>query len=360
MTGQSRSQNFEIFSYQYLDAGGELITDPPDSARDFQRLRQLLETMLLVRTFDNRAIALQRTGQMGTYASCYGQEAIGAAIGDLLRPDDVLLPSYRETPALLMRGATMEDILLYWGGDERGMNWEKCREDFPICIPIATQATHACGVAFAFKYRGEPRVSLCTIGDGGTSKGDFYEALNLAGTWKLPLLMLVVNNQWAISVPRSAQTGAETLAQKAIAAGIKSEIVDGNDLIAMRERLSHALELVRTGEPYLIEARTYRLGDHTTADDASRYRSREELESYKAEDPIFRLVRYLENNGFWSKEEEQQCQNACKDSVEKAVNAFLAISPEQPGAIFDYLYESLPDTLNWQRAQAVERGQGCG
>lgn len=360
VNGQQPSVQFEIHYHQYLNAQGEAVADLPESANDLDHLRHLLRTMLLVRTFDKRAIALQRTGQLGTYASCYGQEAIGVAIGDLMNADDVFLPSYRETAAMLMRGATMEDILLYWGGDERGMDWKKCRDDFPICIPIATQCTHACGVAFAIKYRQQARVALCTIGDGGTSKGDFYEALNLAGTWKLPVLMVVINNQWAISVPRAAQSNAETLAQKAIAAGIGCEIVDGNDLLALRERLSLALARVRAGEPYLIEARTYRLGDHTTADDASRYRSAEEVSRQLAADPVTRLQTYLQARNAWSDDELRQCLEDSKVTVENAVNSYLATPPQPPGAIFDYLYETLPEALAWQRAQAEQGGQGCG
>ncbi len=359
-TDFNHSFHFDIASYQYLTAAGRVVADLPDSARDYRRLRELLHTMILVRTFDKRAIALQRTGQVGTYASCYGQEAIGAAIGDQLQADDVLLPSYRETPALLMRGTAMEDILSYWGGDERGMDWKHNREDFPVCVPIATHATHACGVAFAFKYRRQQRVALCTLGDGGTSKGDFYEAINLAGVWQLPLLVLVINNQWAISVPRAAQTGAETLAQKAIAAGVDCEIVDGNDLLAVRERLAQALVRVRAGKPCLIEARTYRLGDHTTADDASRYRTEEELSAHLAAEPILRLARYLETNGHWSDADQRQCQQDCDDRVEAAVDAYLAMEPPAPGAIFDHLYETLPAALTWQRQQAEDEGRGCG
>ena len=358
--GRSSTLQFEIRQHCYIDADGKPLGELPEFAQQFDQLRNLLEVMHRVRAFDKRAIALQRTGQMGTYASCYGQEAIGAAIGALLQPDDVLLPTYRETPAMLMRGATMTDLLLYWGGDERGMNWKNCRGDFPICIPIATQCTHACGVAFALKYRQQPQVALCTIGDGGTSKGDFYEAINLAGVWKLPLCMVVVNNQWAISVPRSAQSGAETMAQKAIAAGVASEVVDGNDLIAFHHRLSLALERVRAGEPYVLEAHTYRLGDHTTADDASRYRSGEELAQQLKADPILRLEKYLESRGAWSPQESIRCREACERQVEEAVSAYLSTPPEPPAAIFHYLYESLPDAYAWQRLQAMGGDKGCG
>ena len=352
--------HFHLRSYQYLDQQGQPVSALPPSADDLDALAAGLQTMLLVRRFDKRAIDLQRTGQMGTYASCYGQEAIGTAIGELLQEADVLLPSYRETPALLMRGARMADILTYWGGDEAGSDWRRCRQDFPICIPIATQVTHACGVGFALKYRQHQNIALCVLGDGGTSKGDFYEGLNLAGAWQLPVLFLVVNNQWAISVPRDAQSAAPTLAQKAVAGGIDSEVVDGNDLVAMRERLALALERVRRGEPYLLEAATYRLGDHTTADDASRYRTAAELERCLAADPIPRLRQFLLSRGAWTDTQERDWLDKCDDDIEQAVADYQAGDSGDPGVIFDYLFQNLPAALQRQRQQVREQGGGCG
>lgn len=353
--------SFSVHYYQYLDPRGKTLAPLPEWARDFARLRRLYQIMMTVRTFDQRAINLQRTGHLGTYASCLGQEAVGTALGDAMAAEDVLLPTYRETPALLMRGVAMHELLLYWGGDERGMNYARDREDFPLCVPIASQAPHATGVAWTFKHRREPRVAVCVLGDGATSKGDFYEALNLAGAWRLPLLFLVVNNQWAISVPRQSQSHCHTLAQKAIAAGIPCEQVDGNDLLVLRHRLGIALDRCRTGEgPYLIEALTYRLGDHTTADDSSRYRSREELEQRRALEPMVRLRRYLEAAGEWSQAQEESAAKTCQDAVEAEVKIYLEMPPLPPGAMFDHLYETLPDQFNWQRREARDRGHGCG
>src|SRR5690606_38354694 len=152
-------------------------------------------------------------------------------------------------------------------------------QDFPICVPIATHAPHAVGVAYALKLRRERRVAVAALGDGATSKGDFYEALNGAGVWQLPLVFVIVNNQWAISVPRSAQSRAETLAQKAVAAGVPGEQVDGDDAVAVYDAMRRALAAARDGGgPRVVEALTYRLSDHTTADDAARYRPAHELE----------------------------------------------------------------------------------
>jgi pyruvate dehydrogenase E1 component alpha subunit len=312
--------------------------------------------MLLTRLFDGKAMALQRTGQLGTYASSLGQEAIGAAIGSAMRPEDVLLPAYREYAAQFLRGVRMTDILLYWGGDERGMDYRLPREDFPICVPVGSHAAHAVGVAFAFKHRRQARVAVCVLGDGGTSKGDFYEAINLAGVWHLPVLFVINNNQWAISMPREKQSAAATLAQKAIAGGFPGEQVDGNDVIALRHRVQQALEGIRRDqEPRLIEALTYRLSDHTTADDARRYRPQPEVEARRADDPLRRLRRYLINAGYWSDERDKELTQACLGEVNAAVQDYLDTPPQPPESMFDYLYAQLPDALAEQREHAGGR-----
>ena len=237
----------EIPFTRYLDADGRPCAELPPCAEDAELLERLYRQMVLTRLFDQKAVALQRTGRIGTYAPTLGQEAIGVALGALMRAEDVLVPYYRDTAVQLMRGVRMEEILLYWGGDERGSDFADpaAREDFPLCVPIATQALHACGVASAFKMRGQPRVAVTTCGDGATSKGDFLEALNVAGAWQLPVLFVVNNNQWAISVPRGIQCGAPTLAQKALGAGFVGEQVDGNDILAVHARMQAALERAR-------------------------------------------------------------------------------------------------------------------
>ncbi|MGH8657453.1 MAG: pyruvate dehydrogenase (acetyl-transferring) E1 component subunit alpha [Gammaproteobacteria bacterium] len=352
----SRAASFEIRYTGYLNQHGELNGRVPDIARDPGVLIPYYRIMVLTRTFDTKAIALQRTGKLGTYASALGQEAIGAVVGTLMRPEDVLLTSYREYAAQFLRGVSMVEILRYWGGDERGMDFKVPREDFPICVPVASHACHAVGVATAFKLRREPRVAVCIIGDGATSKGDFYEAINLAGVWNLPVVFVINNNQWAISVPRRAQSAAQTLAQKAIAAGIPGEQVDGNDVIALHEVLSRALDKARTARgPALIEALTYRLCDHTTADDATRYRSKEEVRNAEEKEPIGRLRRYLTRIGAWSTDQEARLLAECTSEVEAAVETYLAAAPQPLTTMFDYLYAKLPRALEEQRAE-LERG----
>jgi pyruvate dehydrogenase E1 component alpha subunit len=198
--------------------------------------------MVLVRAFDMKAVALQRTGRLGTYAASLGQEAVSVGTASAMRSEDVLLPSYRDNAALIWRGVKLEEILLFWGGDERGNCFSGPVQDFPFCIPVGSQAPHAAGVAYAFKARKEPRVAVCLFGDGATSKGDLWEAMNFAGVHKLPVVFVATNNQWAISVPLRLQTASETLAQKAIAAGFIGEQVDGNDVVAMHRAAKDAIE----------------------------------------------------------------------------------------------------------------------
>jgi 2-oxoisovalerate dehydrogenase E1 component subunit alpha len=348
---------FEIHYSQFLDPQGKAAQALPEFARDPKNLVTLYRWMTLMRAYDAKAIALQRTGQLGTFASLLGHEAINAAIGSAMREDDVFLMTYRENGAQLMRGVRLEDLFLYWGGDERGCDTAGARKDFPICVTIAAHATHAVGVAYAMKLRREPRVAVCALGDGATSKGDFYEGLNAASTWKLPLVYLVTNNQWAISVPRNRQTAAQTLAQKAIAAGVEGLQVDGNDVIAVRHALDQALAKARSGGgTTLIEAVTYRLSDHTTADDASRYRSPDELaEAWKLE-PILRLRIYLTDNGAWDKAKEDALLKECNEQVQTAAQAYLDTPPPTADQMFDQLYARLPAALQKQRAAALGSG----
>lgn len=277
-----------------LDADGHLLEALPPFARGHETLKDAYRAMVLTRTFDAKAIALQRTGRLGTYASSLGQEAVGVGVARAMIDRDVLLPSFREHGAQLVRGVTPVELLLYWGGDERGSNFAGPVNDFPVSIPVGSHAPHAAGVALALKLRGEDAAAVAIFGDGATSKGDVYEAMNFAGVWHLPLLFVVCNNEWAISVPRKSQTASKTLAQKAIATGFEGEQVDGNDVLAVEANTRRALEKIRArGGPHLIEAMTWRLGDHTTSDDASRYRSDEIVSAHWKQDPIARVKTYL-------------------------------------------------------------------
>jgi pyruvate dehydrogenase E1 component alpha subunit len=252
----------------------------------------------------------------------------------------------------------LRELFLFWGGDERGSDFAEAREDFPICVPVGTHAPHAVGVALAFKLKREERVAVCAFGDGATSKGDVAEALNIAGVWSLPLVFVINNNHWAISVPVTQQTAAETLAQKAIAAGIEGAQVDGNDVIAVREAVSRAVSKARAGGgPHLIEALTYRLSDHTTADDARRYRSDSEVSPHWGEDPIPRLRNHLVGRGIWAKADEEGLLAEVSAAVDSAAETYLAIPPPGPETIFDFTHETLPKDLIEQRQAALGAAQ---
>lgn len=345
---------FQVEYTCYLDPDGNATQPLPAFAQDTARLVELYRAMTLTRAFDTKAVALQRTGKLGTFASSLGQEAIGVGVAAAMRPDDALFPSYRDHAAQLLRGVTMTESLLYWGGDERGSNFSVARHDFPNCVPIATQVCHAAGAAYAFKLHKTPRVAVTLVGDGGTSKGDFYEAMNMAGVWQAPLVIVVNNNRWAISMPRERQTAAATLAQKAIAAGIEGRQVDGNDVVAVHDATRNALEKARRGEgPTFIEALSYRLGDHTTADDATRYRDPEDVASQWASEPIARLRKYLLRIGAWDKTQEEALAKACHAQVESAVEAYLAIAPPDASAMFEHLYAALPHALDEQLETAL-------
>ncbi|TMJ84721.1 MAG: pyruvate dehydrogenase (acetyl-transferring) E1 component subunit alpha [Alphaproteobacteria bacterium] len=330
---------FEVRQRSYLAPDGTVLRPLPDFASDIPKLLALYRGMVLTRAFDLKAVSLQRTGRLGTYAVSLGQEAVAVGIASAMRQEDVLLPSYRDNGTLLWRGTKMEEILLFWGGDERGNLSSGPAHDFPYCIPVGSQAPQAAGVAYAFKLRKEPRVAVCLFGDGATSKGDVWEAMNFAGVHKLPLLFVANNNQWAISVPLKLQTASQTLAQKAIAAGFTGEQVDGNDVIAVRAAAEEAIAQARAGGgPRLIEALTYRLSDHTTADDAARYRSPEEVQTRWKEEPIARLRAYLVSQKAWGKAQEEELAAECQKEIEAAIERYLASSPRAPETMFDHLY----------------------
>lgn len=352
--------SFEIRYRRFLDAEGRATAPLPAFAEDPAGLVALYRGMVLARAFDAKAIALQRTGRLGTFPSALGQEAVAVGVAAAMRPDDVLVPSFRDHGAQLWRGVSLVELLLFWGGDERGSDFAGPRQDFPISIPVGSHAPHAAGVALAFRLRRQDRACVCILGDGATSKGDVAEALNLAGAWRLPAIFVVANNQWAISVPRAAQSAAATLAQKAIAAGIAGEQVDGNDVIAVRDAVERALAAARAGRgATLIEAVTYRLGDHTTADDASRYRRDDEVGPHWHEEPVLRLRLHLAGRRLWGKDQEEALLAETTTAVEAAAEAYLATPPQPPEAIFDHLYRELPEELRGQRAAVLAAAAGA-
>jgi pyruvate dehydrogenase E1 component alpha subunit len=344
---------FEIPYRAHLDGEGAALGALPAWTQDAELLRRMYRVMVRARTFDTKAVNLQRTGKLGTYPSCLGHEATHVGVGAAMHADDVLFTVYREIGAKFWRGVDMLDILLYWGGDERGTMYRGTPQDFPFCVPIGSQMPHAAGAALALQIRDERRCAVAFIGDGGTSQGAFYEAINFAGVKSLPLVCVIVNNRWAISVPVVAQTAARTLAQKAIGAGIPAVQIDGNDLLAVYEVVGEAVERARSGGgPMVIEALTYRLSDHTTSDDATRYRSAEQVAAALRLEPIARMRKFLQSRALWDDEDERRLKATSGEEVDAAVKRYLATPKQSTDAMFDYLYAQLTPALRAQREEA--------
>src|SRR3989344_1897130 len=312
-------ESFDIYHLSILDENGNIDKKlmPKISKKE---IFSLYEFMLLTRIFDDKALKLQRQGRLGTYASMLGQEATIIGSSYALEKKDWMFPSFRESGAYLLRGLSPEKLFMYWGGDERGMLIPKDQNNFPVCIPVATQTLHAVGAAMASNIKNEKTAFLTYFGDGATSEGDFHEAMNFAGVFNSPVVFICQNNQFAISLPRENQTKSKTIAQKAIAYGFQGIQVDGNDVFTVYKATKDALQKARTKKgPTFIECFTYRIGDHTTADDSSKYRTKKELEYWQKKDPILRLRKYMQKNKLWNKSYEDKITKKFTDLIEKAV-----------------------------------------
>ncbi|WP_020674890.1 pyruvate dehydrogenase (acetyl-transferring) E1 component subunit alpha [Geopsychrobacter electrodiphilus] len=333
--------NFSIERLEILDPRGEVDANLLPDLTDPQFLR-LYELLLLTRLADERALNLQREGRLGTFPSSLGQEAAQVGSAFALAPQDWVFPSFRELGVFLCLESSLPNYYRYWMGDERGQLCPPELNLFPINIAVGTHLLHAAGVAMGARYRQEPLVAVPYLGDGGTSKGDFYEALNFAGVYRLPLVAICQNNQWAISVSRRGQTATETLAQKALACGIKGIQVDGNDVLAVYQATIEALKRARSGGgATFIECETYRMSDHTTADDARRYRDSAELESWREKDPLLRMRRFLEHRGLWIEADQQAQEQALLQRIDQAVEAAEAVSPPTVEEMFRYTCHQL-------------------
>ncbi|MCC6346228.1 MAG: pyruvate dehydrogenase (acetyl-transferring) E1 component subunit alpha [Nitrospirales bacterium] len=307
-----------------------------------EEIRKMYASLVLARTFDQRALHLQREGRIGTYASILGQEAAQVGSAFALGKSDWVFPSFRETGVYLTMGYPPHQLFQYWGGDERGMVSPQGLNIFPISIPVGTHIPHAVGAAMAAKYRKDPIAVAAYFGDGGTSKGDFHEGFTMAGVFKSPVVFLCQNNQWAISVPRERQTAAKTLAQKAYAYGFEGIQVDGNDIFAVYKACRDAFGKARSGGgPTFIECVTYRMSHHTTADDATRYRQESEVEAWKERDPLLRLKRYMEKQGLWTEQYRQETEEGAKRTVDGAVRTAEALPPPHPEEMILSTYAEL-------------------
>jgi pyruvate dehydrogenase E1 component alpha subunit len=342
---------FTVEYLSILDSDGRLDT-ALEPALDADLLRRMYRAMLLGRRLDERMVRLQRQGRIGTFAPIKGQEA--AQIGSVvtLAAADWMVPSFRETAAMLWRGWPLEKLLLFFAGYLEGGQPGPEQHDLPITIPVATQLPHAVGLAYAAQYRGDDAVVMVYFGDGATSEGDFHEAMNFAGVWHLPIVFVCQNNQWAISVPLKKQTHSRTIAQKALAYGLPGLQVDGNDVLAVHAACQEAVARAREGDgPTLIECVTYRLGVHTTADDPTKYRSQEEVAEWERKDPLTRFGAYLETKRLLEPGLEEQVDA----EIARAVTAFEAVGPADPLTIFDHVYAERPPHLAREREELARR-----
>ncbi|GAB4555051.1 MAG: pyruvate dehydrogenase (acetyl-transferring) E1 component subunit alpha [Phycisphaerales bacterium] len=343
----------KIEHYSILNEEGELDARLAKNTLTDEDVVFLYEQMCISRHYDEIAFKLQRSGRMGTYPQNKGQEAGPAAAGLVMKQRgsvDWIAPCYRENLALFLNGMPMENILLHWMGDERGNKIPEGVNILPMSIPIGTHPLHAAGLAWSAKYKGEDRVAVAFFGDGATSEGDVHEAMNFASALKLPCVFFCQNNKWAISVPSSTQTGSETFAQKGLAYGHHCVQVDGNDVFACYKVFKEAVDRARMEhKPTFIEALTYRLGDHTTADDARRYRDQAEVEEWAKKDPLIRTRKYLEGKGLWDNDRQAQLDAKAKEIVSGIVKRAEGIEKPTASDFFDDMYAILPDELVRQR-----------
>jgi pyruvate dehydrogenase E1 component alpha subunit len=341
-------QNFEIEYLQVLDENGKVDEKLMPKLTDKQ-INELYELMILGRTFDDKAFSLQRQGRIGTYIQFKGQEASQVGSAYVLKDSDWMFPMYRSIGALIVRKHPMHKLLQYGGGDIRGLRSPDNVNNFPITITVGTQLTHATGCAWASKLKNEKSVSLVYFGDGASSKGDFHEALNFAGIFKVPAIFICENNQYAISVPRKRQTAAETIAQRAIGYGIKGMQVDGMDIFAVYKATKEAVDNARAGKgPILIEALTYRLCDHSTSDEAKRYRTEQEFNSWMKKEPIVRLEKYMRNKKLLDEKYKQEVAKKASEQVEKEVKIYENIPAPKPEEMLRYVYSELTPNLKEQ------------
>ncbi|WP_436415367.1 pyruvate dehydrogenase (acetyl-transferring) E1 component subunit alpha [Petrimonas sp.] len=337
-----------------IDNDGNVVR--PDLFPDISdnTIIEAYKAMLYERVSDGMAISYQRQGRMFTYPSNKGQEAIHIAAGMLIREDDWLVPAFRELGVMLAKGVKMKDIFLFFNGSEQGSNFKDANRVLPINVPIASQFPHAVGIGYSIKYRKEDDIVFTFIGDGGTSEGDFSEALNFAGVWQVPVIFTIQNNQYAISVPVHTQTNSVNLAVKSMAFGIPGIKVDGNDFFAMYLVYQKASDHVRSGKgPVLIEAFTYRSEAHTTSDDPTKYRLKDEETKWGLADPMLRLKKYMEQKGIWKINEDELIKEY-KQEVDKQFLEAENVEPYPLDDVFEYTYADLPDDLVKQKEEYRE------
>ena len=345
---------FQTEYIQILDENGK-IDEKLKPKLGNADLKKIYDMMVLTRAFDDKALKLQRQGRLGTYAPMKGQEACQIASGFALGKEDWVFPAFRENGLHMMMGIPAENLYRYWLGDERGMQIPENVKTFPVSITVGAHMIHAVGAGMAFNIKKEKKVALTYFGDGATSEGDFHEAMNFAGAFNAPVVFICQNNQWAISVPVKEQTKSKTLAQKAIAYGFEGVQVDGNDVFAVYLATKNAIDKARRGGgPTMIECFTYRLADHTTSDDAKKYRKESEVKGWEKKDPITRFEKYLLKKKVISEKYVKEIRERSVKEIEEAVVKSEETKLYAPGEIFEFMYAEKTKQLEEQQKQMLE------
>lgn len=357
MTQDNLPEIFRVFNpledkmLRIIDNDGNVINKKLMPKLDKDTIAEAYRQMFYERIADEMAISYQRQGRMYTYTPNLGQEAIHIAAGMNIRHEDWLVPAFREMGTLLAKGVKMKEMFLFYLGNEHGGSFKNANNTLPISISIGTQMHHATGIGYSIKQKKKDEAVYAFIGDGGTSEGDFSEALNFAGVWQVPTVFTIQNNQYAISVPVKSQTNSINLAVKSVAFGIPGIKVDGNDFFAMYLAYKTAAEHVRSGKgPVLIEAFTYRLGAHTTSDDPSKYRKKEEEQEWGLVDPLLRMERYMKSKKIWDIDVDK-LREEYKKEIDLQFQDAEANKSYPVSDVFDYMYTDKPNELKRQEAE---------
>jgi len=336
--------------YRVMDEKGKIILKDWKPSLSDPEIVKAYQDLLFERTVDLMAVSYQRQGRMYTYPPNLGQEAIHIAAGKVIRHEDWLVPAFRELGVWLAKGVKLSEIFLYFKGNEDGSRFVEANRVLPVSVPIASQLIHAAGLGYAMNYQKEEAAVFGFVGDGGTSEGDFHEALNFASVWDAPVVFVVQNNQFAISVPLKMQTRSINLAVKGLAYDVPSVVVDGNDFFAMHEVFSFARDFVlKHKRPFLIEAKTYRIGAHTTSDDPTRYRSKDEEDAWALKDPAKRLQAWLVKKKLWDPSREEELTAQFRKQIDAEFEAAENHPEYKLDDVFGYMYQELPDELKRQK-----------
>jgi pyruvate dehydrogenase E1 component alpha subunit len=341
----------DVEALSVLSPDGEVINKDKLPALSDDQLKEIAYRMIFTRTWDDRAVNLGRQGRLGFYAPVSGQEATMVGSEFALEKEDFICPGYRDIPQLVWHGLPLYQAFLYSRGHQHGGEVPADVNVLPPQIIIGAQILHAVGIGMGFKLKQQKNVVITYTGDGGSSEGDFYEGLNFAGVYKLPVIFFVQNNGYAITTPFSKQTAAKSIAHKAVAAGITGVKVDGMDVFAVIKAVQEAAERGRNGEgATLIEAVTYRFRPHSLSDDASKYRSKEEEGEWNEKDPISRVVKYLEKKGLWSEEDTQRVREEAKAKVNEEIKKAEKTEKMTISGLLDTMFENTPKHLEEQKA----------